>query len=1427
LADEFSGNDITGGRTTFDAHAENLDAPGVGVCTGAPVTPANNNDAIWYACFDNVSGVSGGYVKGQDDTIGDWSEYKILSGGSGVAQNPGFVINPNFSTFALAGVSIKPASSVPDLTITKTHSGNFVQGQTGGSYAISVTNSGGGATSGTVTVTDTLPGSLTATTISGTGWTCTLATLTCTRGDALAAGATYPAITLTVSVAGNAPNSVTNTANVSGGGETNTSNDTANDVTAIAINAPPDLTIRKIHSGSFLQGQTGASYTITATNSGGAATSGTVTVTDTLPASLTATAISGTGWTCTVSPTLGCTRSDALAAASSYPAVTLTVSVASNAPASVTNTATVSGGGESNTSNNTANDSTVISAAGGTSTILLDVNVSNDQAPASSTVTTPAFSTTSTNELLLAFVGSDYQPTQTTANVFVSSISGGGLTWALVKRTNTQFGTAEIWRAFSPTILTNTTVIATLSQSVQSSITVLTFSGVDTSGVNGSGAIGATVSTNASSGPPTGTLVTTRNNSWVFGVGNDYDRATARTVGAGQRLVHQDLAPINDTYWVQMQNTATPLAGSNVTINDTAPTTDRYNLSMAEILPALGGGGTPTTFSISGAITPSANGSATTVSLSGTASANATSDTNGAYSFSSLNNGSYAVTPAKNGFTFTPSAQNVTLSGTNASGVNFTAQPVAVSGIKLVQGRAFGNESGTANMSLAFNANNTAGNFLIVTGTAARPARNISVSDTLGNIYALALGPVTDVAQDVTIYVWYVPNCKGGANTVTITPTGTSALEIHVSEWSGIANINPVEVTAFGTGTGTAVSSGASTTTSSGDLIFGYGWVFNTASAGTGFTPLSLINGDLDEYQIQSSSGSVAATFTQSSGTWAAAMVAFKSQASVTGPRISMTSPAANATVTANSTVSATASSPSSSITGVQFLLDANNLGARVTSPPYSITWNTTAVTAGNHSLSATVFDSTGQSANAPPISVTVDNSGNAAVVGSWSSPVTIPTVAVNLLLLKNNTLMFYQDGSTVTVWDYLNGTFTNFSTSIDLFCSGHALLADGRALVVGGYGESSSTIGIANAEIFDPSSNKWTAGPPMSYRRWYPTATTLSDGRILVTAGWQTTNHSNAGIPEIYDPVANKWTQLSNANNPFETYPFMFMLSDGRILHTGGTEYATNTDILDMNAQTWTVLDSRIVDGGSATMFWPGKILKSGSAADSQNSGTSSNTAFVLDTTQPSPLWQQVPSMAYPRSFLNLTTLPDGTVLATGGETDKNGGNINNAVYAAELWSPQTQTWRTMAAMHTPREYHSTALLLPDGRVVASGMGSDFGNVPDEKTAEFYSPPYLFKGARPSITSAPTQIQYATNFFVATPDAASITSAVLIRTGAVTHSFDQNTRFVPVTFQQTSGGLTVTAPANGFVAPPGHYMLFLVNSSGVPSVAPIMQITQ
>jgi hypothetical protein len=172
--------------------------------------------------------------------------------------------------------------------------------------------------------------------------------------------------------------------------------------------------------------------------------------------------------------------------------------------------------------------------------------------------------------LLLAFISTDYLSGN---NTTVQSVSGAGLTWALVVRTNTQSGSSEIWRAFAPSILTAVSVTATLSQKVVSSLTVVSFTGTDPSGTNGSGAIGAIASASASTGAPAATLRTTRNNSWVFGVGNDFDNGIARTLGAGQSLVHQYLSSLGDTYWVQMQANPTPLSGASVTINDTAPTT--------------------------------------------------------------------------------------------------------------------------------------------------------------------------------------------------------------------------------------------------------------------------------------------------------------------------------------------------------------------------------------------------------------------------------------------------------------------------------------------------------------------------------------------------------------------------------------------------------------------------------------------------------------------------------------------------------------------------------------------------------------------------------------------------------------------------------------------------------------------------------------
>src|SRR5712692_769385 len=206
----------------------------------------------------------------------------------------------------------------------------------------------------------------------------------------------------------------------------------------------------------------------------------------------------------------------------------------------------------------------------------------------------------------------------------------------------------------------------------------------------------------------------------------------------------------------------------------------------------------------------------------------------------------------------------------------------------------------------------------------------------------------------------------------------------------------------------------------------------------------------------------------------------------------------------------------------------------------------------------------------------------------------------------------------------------------------------------------------------------------------------------------------------------------------------------------------------------------------------------------------------------QPSPAWRPVGSMAFPRVFHVLTLLPTGDVLVTGGSqtTDP----ASQPVYAAEIWSALTETWSTMSSAQMARTYHETALLLPDGRVLVAGSGGCC-NAPDQFNAEVFSPPYLFKGPRPSITAAPATVGYGSQLFVGTPDAATIGSVVLIRLGAVTHQIDMSQRYVPLAFTPTTNGLSVQMATNVNLAPPGDYMLFIVNNNGVPSVAAIVTV--
>src|SRR5262249_30015273 len=231
-------------------------------------------------------------------------------------------------------------------------------------------------------------------------------------------------------------------------------------------------------------------------------------------------------------------------------------------------------------------------------------------------------------------------------------------------------------------------------------------------------------------------------------------------------------------------------------------------------------------------------------------------------------------------------------------------------------------------------------------------------------------------------------------------------------------------------------------------------------------------------------------------------------------------------------------------------------------------------------------------------------------------------------------------------------------------------------------------------------------------------TGTTLSDGKVLVTSGYDKQEGDLVKIPEIYSPGTDGWQTLTSASNNIPVYPFIYQLPDGRVAWLGASEGATKSEVLDLSTNQWTSIDSRVIDGGSIANYAPGKFIKAGSAADDGFSGNSVKTAYTLNMNSAGATWQPTSSMAFPRSFLNLTNLPDGTVLATGGGTDKSGFIDSNAVLQAEDWNPTTGNWTAYAPMSAPRLYHSVAVLLPDGRVYVAGGGGDPG-VTDQRSAQ------------------------------------------------------------------------------------------------------------
>jgi hypothetical protein len=443
---------------------------------------------------------------------------------------------------------------------------------------------------------------------------------------------------------------------------------------------------------------------------------------------------------------------------------------------------------------------------------------------------------------------------------------------------------------------------------------------------------------------------------------------------------------------------------------------------------------------------------------------------------------------------------------------------------------------------------------------------------------------------------------------------------------------------------------------------------------------------------------------------------------------------------------------------------------------------------------------------------------------------------AIHAHLLPTGKLMFwdmYNYADFPQLWDPSSG-FTNAAQSGDnIFCSGFSFLPNGHLLVTGGH--IADFVGLADASTYNPFTNTWTQRPDMVDGRWYPTNMPLPTGEALVVSGQIDNTQGMNTWPQVWQPQTGTWRTLTNAGLGLPFYPYMYVAPNGKVFMAGPGQTTRYLDTAGTG--TWSVVANNNFGDrtwGSSAMYEPGKIIIAGGTNcppynDSCNS-TPTATAERIDLTSATPVWSAAAPMNYARKQHNMTLLPDGTVLVTGGSngTGLPAADADSPVLPAEMWNPATNTWTPLASLSVARAYHAVAVLLPDGRVFSAGGNFD-------TTYEIFSPPYLCteRGCdpetgkpRPTITSvSSTTVGHGQTFVVTTPNAANIRKVTLLALGTVTHAFNQGQRITFLTFTPGSGSLNVTMPGTTALAPPGYYMLFLVNDMGVPSVATFVQV--
>ena len=458
---------------------------------------------------------------------------------------------------------------------------------------------------------------------------------------------------------------------------------------------------------------------------------------------------------------------------------------------------------------------------------------------------------------------------------------------------------------------------------------------------------------------------------------------------------------------------------------------------------------------------------------------------------------------------------------------------------------------------------------------------------------------------------------------------------------------------------------------------------------------------------------------------------------------------------------------------------------------------------------------------------------------GQWTTlPYTMPINPVHVSLLHNGKVLVVSGSGNyppntnyqAAIWDPQAGTITTHPVGWDMFCNGMVVLPDGRPFVIGGTLQYSPFHGLPNTSAYDPNTGNFVDLHAMAHGRWYPTGTTLGDGRIMVISGLDENDNTNHTV-EFYTVGAGWSTPYTITWWTPPLYPRMHLLPNGKVFYSSPEPYADIIDPSNLSGYTGvgmtnyggvrTYGSSVLLPLTPANNYDPRVMILGGG-------NPATNTTEIIDLGAANPQWQYSAPMSQGRIEMDAVLLPTGKVLAVGGSL--NDEDATTASLNADLYDPGTNSFSSAGANAYPRLYHSGALLLPDATVLDLGGNPERGTY--EPRLEIYSPAYLFNpdgslATRPTITSVtPGVIGYGAAFHIQTPDAANISSVVLIRPGSPTHAFDMDQRLVGLTYTAGSGVLNASAPPNSNIAPPGYYLLFILNSSGVPAVAQFLQLS-